>query len=141
MSAPVPQTAKPAPQPPADTFWQKWSPHHEMPLATLASVAIHIVVIGLFLFYIAKLLNLPDDKAPVPIRALNVSTDIDGTDGGPGSGGGKVEAAQSQPDPMDPMPFIPDPKLAAVQEVYKQWAPELAQDPSEVKTVAELPNL
>ena len=142
MSTPANPSPKAAPAPPDERFWQKWSPHHEFPLSTLASIAIHIVVIGLFLIYIAKLMKFGDDKSAVPIRVMSVLSDSDGTLGGPGSGGGDPkETVETRPDPTDPKPFIPDTRLAAVQPVLASWAPELAQNPDEVRTVANLPNL
>jgi hypothetical protein len=127
------------PTPPDERFWHKYSPHFEFPLSTVGSVAVHIVIFGLFVLYIAKLLRF-DEKTPVPIRPMAVLGDAsDGGDGAPGSGGGQREAVD-QTDPMDPRPFVPDIKLEDAKPFIATWAPELANDPETVKVVTQMPN-
>ena len=36
-----------------EDFWERHSPHFEFSLANLASIVIHIIVFGLFLYYIS----------------------------------------------------------------------------------------
>src|SRR5262249_51852582 len=117
----------------------KYSPHFEFPLSTVGSIAVHIVVFGLFVIYIAKLLRF-DDKTPVPIRPMAVLGDLaDGGEGAPGSGGGHKEAGD-QTEPTDPRPYVPDIKLEDAKPFIASWAPELANDPETVKVITQMPN-
>src|SRR4051794_38081251 len=34
-------------QPPAESFWQRYSPHHEFPLSSVGSLTLHAVLLGL----------------------------------------------------------------------------------------------
>jgi hypothetical protein len=127
------------PKPPDERFWQKYSPRVEFPLSTVASIALHIVVFGLFVIYIAKLIRF-DEKTAVPIRPMAVLADAsDGGEGAPGSGGGQREAVD-ETNPMDPRPFVPDIKLEEAKPFIASWAPELANDPETVKVVTQMPN-
>jgi hypothetical protein len=73
--------------PPEESFWQRHSPHQEMPLSTGASVALHGLCIGgLFLLSIlmGRLIGEPSLKMPVETVRL---IDLPGGDTeGPGSG-------------------------------------------------------
>jgi hypothetical protein len=88
--------ADPSGSPPEEQFWQRYSPHGEMPLSMAGSVAVHALVIGglvLTTIYFASLFFKPNRSLPVePVRL------IDGGGGGQkgvtgtGTGtGGRVE--------------------------------------------------
>src|SRR5262245_32367887 len=82
----------PAPlAPPDEQFWDKYSPHHEFPLSSIGSVALHIGVFAALagLLYLAYKSTI-SDKTPVPMRAIVVVGDNTGAEGG-GSGGGKPQ--------------------------------------------------
>src|SRR5919201_469105 len=102
------KTPPPAPdqaqqQPPDERFWVKYSPHHELPISGLASIAWHtfgIVLIVLIAFVVS--INRTTD---MPIESVRIG-------GGPGNpdavgpdtrsgAGGLVEAASALERPKD----------------------------------------
>src|SRR5262245_32803884 len=86
--------------PPDEKFWKRYSPHHEFPLSTVASIAVHVIIGGVIVFtgyYILKL----QVKAPLPMEPITIAGG-GGTVGGVGNDPGgplpaPVEAADKPP--------------------------------------------
>jgi hypothetical protein len=76
-------TTEPAKQrtPPAEEFWQRYSPHHEFPVSSITSVALHILVIVTLLLgaWAAIRLGLGNKERGLPITITEIS---DGTPDG-----------------------------------------------------------
>jgi hypothetical protein len=107
--------------PPEEQFWQRYSPHHEFPLSSATSIALHILAIALLAllgWWIAKMTT--GDKtalSDVPV----VVTPGDGGGSGPGPGGdqggqgsgqdieetGPKSDVQSKPQVEPPRPKLP----------------------------------
>jgi hypothetical protein len=106
------------PLPPEEKFWQRHSPHHEFPLSSVTSVAIHIVVL-ILLFCLGKfLLDMASDSRK-PLVEVPVFVGDPGGGGrplgagaGPGPGAGNPQLENvGKPDAADPNPAKPvDPK-------------------------------
>jgi hypothetical protein len=104
--------------PPEEKFWQRHSPHHEFPLSSVTSVAIHVVVL-ILLFCLGKfLLDMASDTRK-PLGEVPVFVGDPGGGGRPlGAGAGpcpgardpQIENAGKQ-DAADPIAAKPvDPK-------------------------------
>jgi hypothetical protein len=100
--------------PPEEKFWQRYSPHREMPVSAASSLALHALVIGglLLLAWLGWLgFQKPQGTLPVePVRLLPpgslkdspVKPRLGDPDGSPA-------VAEARPDPK-PGPAEPDPK-------------------------------
>src|SRR5437762_10529338 len=105
MAAPTKAPPRPQPlQPPDERFWVKYSPHHELPISSLASIAWHtfaVVLVVLVAFVVS--INRTND---MPIESVTLGGGGGSPQGiGPGSGvgsaGGLVEAATARERPKD----------------------------------------
>jgi hypothetical protein len=78
--------------PPDEQFWVRYSPHHEFPLSTVTSVALHVLVIVLLLLgaWVAFKLGWMEDNRSVPVVAVVVEGG-----GSPGDGLGPEKDGQS----------------------------------------------
>jgi hypothetical protein len=66
--APVKANAEQPRVPPDEQFWVRYSPHHEFPLSTVTSFALHVLVIGLLLLCAFVLVaNKPVNQVPVEV--------------------------------------------------------------------------
>jgi hypothetical protein len=77
--------------PPEEQFWKRYSPHHEFPLSSATSFALHLLIGGLMVVFVVYLLSrdtAPNQDAPSgePVIAAE---DSDGNPKGGGAGGGK----------------------------------------------------
>src|SRR5689334_1487060 len=57
---------KPLLVPPEEQFWKRYSPHHEFPLSSATSVALHIIAIGLLLLVAILFWTSKKDTSDVP---------------------------------------------------------------------------
>ena len=96
--------AKQSSQPPEERFWIKYSPHHELPISSLASIAWHTfaVVLVIVIAFVVSI-NRTND---MPIESISLGGGGGNPQGiGPGSGTGKpsglVEAATAAERPKD----------------------------------------
>lgn len=116
--------------PPPEEFWDKYSPHHEFPLSSVGSVALHVAAVGGFalVLYLLAQLSVSDKIAP-PMTQMMVVGEADGeSNGQAGSGGGEmVENVNKFEFPMDPMRQIPEAKLDEVKQEIKEWVPKIPQ--------------
>lgn len=99
--------------PPDEQFWQRYSPHHEFPLSTVTSVALHILAIALLVIggWLLFKLGWKDPAAPVPVDAVVIGGgggDPKGSGSGPGDGGGgPPEENVSKDPPREQLPDVP----------------------------------
>jgi hypothetical protein len=95
--------------PPAEDFWLRYSPHHEFPLSSGTSVALHILVIVMLALggWIAYKLGWSDDNKPPEVSAVVVDPggggSKHGVEGGTGAGAAINADADTQPDPAKPL--------------------------------------
>jgi hypothetical protein len=102
--------------PPEERFWRRYSPHHEFPLSSATSVALHVLVVVLLLLvaWVAVKLRLDEGTTPLPVIAVTVG---DGGRGekapGPGNGDGAnlPEDREASPEVRKPMPGVELPEL------------------------------
>jgi hypothetical protein len=111
----------PAKLPPEEKFWERYSPHQEMPLSAVSSLALHGLVIGgLIMLAWLGWLGFKKPAAALPVEPVRFATGGGGGQkGGEGSGKGVGHGAeavetetkndQNQQQPTDPEP--PRPKL------------------------------
>lgn len=130
MSTSAPESKSPPPPlaPPSEEFWDKYSPHHEFPLSSVGSIALHIGGVVLILLALWLLSRLAiSDKTPVPMRVMSLATDGDGQ---PGRGSGGGETRKEDVDPVVqalPKREVPN---AEIEKVVKDITPYLPKVPS-----------
>jgi hypothetical protein len=108
--------------PPDEQFWVRYSPHHEFPLSTVTSIALHVLVVILLLLgaWVAFKLGWMEDNRSLPVVAVVVDEGGGRSGTGPGPGktepGGLPEAVppaagkpQAQPPEIGAPPEIPPP--------------------------------
>jgi hypothetical protein len=124
--------------PPDEQFWQRYSPHGELPLSGATSLALHVVplvVLLLFGGWLASHLFKPTRKVPVePVRlAINPGGGGDprGKGDGPGVGESKEEAVEGTPDA--PAKTEPPPKRPSLSRPEVSKAVEKTFTPSAVR--------
>jgi len=83
-SNPAPAEATTSLVPPDEKFWQHYSPHHEFPLSSVTSVALHVLVIALLALaaWVAVKLGLDESDKAADVEAVALE---------PGGGGGDPE--------------------------------------------------
>ncbi|MFL5244206.1 MAG: hypothetical protein ACJ8FY_19045 [Gemmataceae bacterium] len=115
------QSPRTLPRPPAEQFWRRYSPHHEIPLSGLSSVAMHalvggLIVIGAIWWSRAK----AEEDKPLPFGTLEVAADGDTPKGQtkePGNQGDAQTAelppssSTKRPPAIPPLPNEPMPSL------------------------------
>ena len=113
---------------PEERFWVRYSPHHELPLSSMSSFAIHVVVIVLAALtgWIASRF-LADRARPIPVEAITIAGGGGNPEGiGPGPGvtkpGTPEEVVPQQPSEKTNAP--PPPKrenLKTVRPTRRRW--------------------
>jgi hypothetical protein len=145
--ATAPETsAKPAkttpPVPPEEKFWQRYSPHQEMPLSAVSSFLLHTLVIGMLLL-LAWLgwLGFRKTGGPLPVEAVRFAGGGGGTKTGSANdgtiGGPDVlqPEAKSNPDQTE-QPLPPDPDRPKLDPNALVMAPEVVQNDDTVRRLA-----
>jgi hypothetical protein len=105
--------------PPDEEFWIRYSPHHEFPLSSVSSFALHILVvllIGLAYWVWLKLGWMEEQRLPVDAVVLEDAGGGGGRQGGVGSGPGDAEPPppeedtrpKEKPDPKQPVLILPE---------------------------------
>jgi hypothetical protein len=84
--------------PPEERFWKHYSPHHEFPLSSVTSAALHALAIVLLLLsaWVAWKLGFGEFDKPVPISAVAIED--------PGGGGGSPNGVGDGPNHRDKAP-------------------------------------
>jgi len=140
--------APPAPlAPPDEEFWDKYSPHHEFPLSTIGSVAMHIGVFAALagLLWLAFKSTI-SDKTPVPMRSMIVHGDNSGPSGS-GMGGGTEKGEENIPqNQVIPKPVVPDAVMEQVSPEVKRFLPNVPSNtaglrPEDLKNIPKYAGL
>lgn len=122
--------------PPEEKFWQRYSPHQEMPLSAVSSLALHGLAIGglIMLAYLGWLgFKKPSNSLPVePVRFVTGGGGgkRTGSGNGPGIGQGSEAVADTKVDDNNKPPTEPDPQRPKLDPTAVAAAfPELQKDP------------
>lgn len=132
----------PAPlAPPDEEFWDRYSPHHEFPLSSIGSVALHIGVFAA----VAGLLWLAykgttSDKTPVPMVTMKVAGDNTGEEGRGGGGGEKGQEDLPEHQVIPKRAPVPEAVLEQVDAEVKRFLPKLPSTNSGLRP-EDLPNI
>jgi hypothetical protein len=134
------KTAKKAPAPPDERFWQRYSPHHEFPLSVAGSIVLHAVCFFLLLLIVGGLLARWLNLNPEPPEISAVAMVEGGGGGDPqgverGAKGGVVptgqEAVQSNPQDKVAAAPIDKPEELKIEKVQPR-PPELDLKPTQI---------
>jgi hypothetical protein len=120
--APAPADKK-TPTPPAEEFWQRYSPHHEFPLSSVSSVTLHILVIVLLVLggWLAIKLGLMSDNSGLPVDAIILER---------GGGGGSLNGREGATGSGDlPPEAVTDPKADPNKPINPLTLPDLPDTP------------
>jgi len=127
MSTSAPESKSPPPPlaAPSEEFWERYSPHHEFPLSSVGSIALHIgglVLILLALWLLSRLAI--SDKTPVPMRVMKVSDDGEGPEGR-GGGGGTNRKEDVDPVRQNLPKDVPQAKIEEAVPELKKFFPNI----------------
>src|SRR5262245_10723392 len=81
--------------PPEERFWRRYSPHHEFPLSSAVSIALHIlalVLLGLLGWWVAHLAT----QKSTPLAEVPIALGPSGGDRQPGLGGNQAGTGGGQ---------------------------------------------
>lgn len=96
-----PSQAPAAAQPPEEQFWKHYSPHHEFPLSSVTSVALHVVALVLLTLVAAAIATWTSKKEkPLDEEAITLSS----------GGGGHVRGQGQAPGVGNPNDGAPAPE-------------------------------
>jgi len=123
--------------PPEETFWQRYSAHHEAPLSGLTSVAVHVLAIPLLLLitWLIVKLGLGEDTKPLPVDTVQLlgggggsprGTDKGGSD--PGSEPIKDAESGTAKDKSNPPPPEEEPRRPLTPTAAKALEAEFDND-------------
>jgi hypothetical protein len=154
--APVSTSVKSAKQPrelpkqPSEQFWQRYSPHHEFPISSVSSIALHIfigslVVVGAVWLGQAK----AKDEMPLPFGMLQVGNSVDGESGNDKTVKGEQVASSLPPTPSSPrqdlkLPPLPNEPMPSLQLPVKEgidFDPFLRQNEDARERIRQMPAL
>src|SRR5262245_5762739 len=114
--------------PPDEKFWKRYSPHHEFPLSTVVSVAIHVVLGVLIVLVFKKFMDM--DKKPLPMEPIRLAGGGGNSQGiGPEKGGAlppPVEEADKTP--QENVPPSPTPEKDPAIKTAEAKTPELTPE-------------
>jgi hypothetical protein len=94
-----------------EKFWQRYSPHHEFPLSSAASVALHVMAIAVLVLgaVLAAKWGLGDFEKPIPISIMDEpggGGQPQGNDTGTGAEGA-VQSKEANETPSNPVTQAP----------------------------------
>lgn len=127
MSTSAQESKSPPPPlaPPSEEFWERYSPHHEFPLSSVGSIALHIaglVAILLALWLLSRLAI--SDKTPVPNVTMRLADDGNGQEGR-GAGGGTDRKEDVDPVRQNNPRDVPQAKIEEVVPELKKFLPSV----------------
>jgi hypothetical protein len=85
-----PAIQQPSPGLPDERFWERYSPRSELPLSSVASASLHLLILVLLLAGGFLLVQAQDTSKPLPAAAVEIGD-------GPGDGGANNPEEQPQP--------------------------------------------
>jgi hypothetical protein len=132
---------------PEERFWIRYSPHHELPLSSVSSFGIHILIVGLLLLCaILPIFSRPVHQVPVEAVTLLNSGGGGGRKSGVDGGSGPPSRPQEIGGQVDPNPEqnpqteVKRPDLAEVKA--PDFNTQLKEDASRfLKKPGSVPNL
>lgn len=132
------------PLPPDEKFWQRHSPHHELPFSTAAAVAVHLFVFFLIVLVAGVRGCSAEHMGSVPIEPITID---EGGNNIPGAAPGNRDEGQDKPMIVDrrnqpgaqevPLPEIPRPVPSAPIDPTPDQRTERPPGPSTVKDLEE----
>jgi hypothetical protein len=121
--------AEEEPTPPPEEFWDKYSPRYELPISTVASIAVHVLMVGLLVLY---LLGSFDRSKRPPMEIGMAEGNPDGDDreeGAAGGGGSERQDKIEKRDPTNtPLPKLDQIQFNQVKEQAKNLLPQMSDD-------------
>lgn len=75
--------------PPEERFWQRYSPHHEFPLSTAASIFLHVLGVGLLVLGAILVSRLGLEQKPPEVASVMIEGGGGGREEGVGDNSGK----------------------------------------------------
>lgn len=76
-----------APHLPEEEFWDRYNKRLEFPLATVATIFLHVIVGAMLVYVIVRLMDPGEDRSDPKLKLLQVGGIDDAGDGASGSGG------------------------------------------------------
>jgi hypothetical protein len=138
------------PKQPSEQFWQRYSPHHELPISGISSIALHVfigslVVVGAVWLGQAK----AKDKMPVPFGMVQISDTPDGESGNDKMVSGEQVASNLPPIPTTPrqdwkLPPLPNEPMPGLNIPVKEGidvGSVLKENEEARKRIREMPAL
>ena len=113
--------------PPPEKFWGKYSPHHEFPLSSIGSLALHVaglVVFVVLLWLLAR--SVKTDAIPVPMVGVVISeeSEAENRQGDNANGNeNRREDVQGKRNPSVEDRLVPIP--APLKDEVSQWLPNV----------------
>jgi hypothetical protein len=91
-----PNAAKPAEKEeelkaPEDQFWETYSPHYEFPISMVASIALHVLFVGLLVMYLLGHFDSKAKRQPMEIGVAAGNEDGDNQEEGAAGGGSALK--------------------------------------------------
>lgn len=128
----APLTQQPV-APPEESVWVRYSPHHELPLSGVSSIAVHVIVLVLLILsaWLAYRFGWNDKDKSLPIEAVTIGGgggSPDGVGSGPGQKQPGSTEAVEDPHEKDRNPATPQPDKLNPVEASKLTLPEI-KDP------------
>jgi hypothetical protein len=121
-STSAPTSRKKQPFPPEERFWKHYSPHHEFPLSSVASVVIHALAIAVLVLGGILLARLGWGEKQVPIDSIEVipggGGSPSGADGQATGTGKKEDVAPESADTKAPRGELPKEELKKVEPTH-----------------------
>jgi hypothetical protein len=105
--------------PPEERFWQRYSPHHELPLSSAVSIALHVlalVILSLVGWWVAQLAT----QQSAPLNELPVAFEPAGSNQQPGMGANQVGAGDQLIEDIGPKQEKTEPTVDARHTGLKQ---------------------
>jgi hypothetical protein len=143
QTATPPTRSKPA-APFEEPLFVKYSPHHEFPLSTASSVALHVLVVGLLAlggWLIIKLGLTPNEDAlPSDVIAVGGGGGSPtGVGNGPGVGGSPAGETIDQATPPEPLADFPPAQREQLKEARQEALnlPEVQNDEEAIRLIEQ----
>jgi hypothetical protein len=116
MAQPTTATQRSSQAPPEDALLVRYSPHHELPLSTATSVALHALVIGLLVIagIVATKLNWGSDNRQLPVGIVTME-EPGGSNGAAASVGGEAQVTSPPQSDFRPPRDNPDANREALK--------------------------